>query len=745
MSLPEIPYLPGVDDPTSGPLGRYLPPVPVGIARSWLVGRIAPGAWILDPFGASPQLAIEAAQAGYRVLVAANNPILGFLIGIGATGPQPIDFQGALAELASAYSGNQRLELHIRSLYDTTCASCRHPVNARSFLWERGAKTPYARVYSCSNCGDEGEHPVELEDQERLTAFSASGLHRARALERVAPLDDPVRPDVDEALACYLARPLYALFSLINKLEGLSLSPEKRGLLTALLLSACDHANTLWPYPTARSRPRQLGVPPRFRENNLWNVLEDAIREWTAFADPVPLTHWPESPPESGGICLFQGRSKDLSAAALGVPFQGILTAFPRPNQAFWTLSALWSGWLWGREAVTPLRSALARRRYDWSWHASALEAALSSLPGRLQPTTPVFALLSECEPAFLTAALLAADRAGFTLEGTALRPEQGLAQVLLHPSELSEAPSGTSPEAIARSAVQEVLAKRGEPAAYVTLHAAALSAQAALHSLRTLPTTPQMDYLMHAQARLRSIFSDRAFLTRFGGGEHTLESGDWWLTSQLPQAPNLPDQMEMEIVRYLMKHSGCNLRELDQMLCTQHPGFSTPSLEFLKAVLESYGVEDPPGSGCWVLRSQDNPQNRRTDLAEVSEMLHGLGDRLGYGTHGEVPLVWDDNPGNPAFVFYPTASTLITKFVFAGEYPANRCLIVLPGSRSNLMAWKIRENPLLNQAVEEGWRFLKFRNLRGLADNPLLNRETFARQVDTDQPEYKATQLNMF
>jgi len=57
------------------PLGRYLPLLPQGVAASWLAETIPPGGWVIDPFGASPQLAVEVAQEGYRIIVAANNPI----------------------------------------------------------------------------------------------------------------------------------------------------------------------------------------------------------------------------------------------------------------------------------------------------------------------------------------------------------------------------------------------------------------------------------------------------------------------------------------------------------------------------------------------------------------------------------------------------------------------------------------------------------------------------------------------
>ena len=47
----------------------------------------AGGSWVLDPFGFSPRLALEAARAGYRVLVTVNNPITRFLLEMSARPP----------------------------------------------------------------------------------------------------------------------------------------------------------------------------------------------------------------------------------------------------------------------------------------------------------------------------------------------------------------------------------------------------------------------------------------------------------------------------------------------------------------------------------------------------------------------------------------------------------------------------------------------------------------------------------
>ena len=432
-----LPFQAGRAPARAEPLGRYLPPIPAGIIATWLGERLPAGAWVLDPFGASPRLAIEAAQAGYRVLVAANNPIARFLTEMAANPPARAEFQAALSELAAAYKGDERIEPHLRALYETECAACGQKVMAEAFIWERaaqerGADGPQAAIYQCPACGNSGEHPATPADLRRAAQFTSGGLHRARALERVAPPHDPDRAHAEEAIEAYLPRAVYALFTLINKLDGLSLPEGRMRCLHALLLSACERGNKLWAYPTERERPRSLLTPPRFRENNLWLALEQAVERWEAAPDgiPVPLAVWPNQPPETGGICLFEGRLKDLAACLPDLPIQAVASALPRPNQAYWTLSALWAGWLWGREAVGPFKSVLRRRRYDWGWHTSALHAALGHLAPLLGEGTPFLGLIGENEPGFLTAALAAADAAGFDLQGLALRPETGQAQI---------------------------------------------------------------------------------------------------------------------------------------------------------------------------------------------------------------------------------------------------------------------------------------------------------------------------
>src|SRR5512140_728605 len=256
MNMRELskPFLNGSGLIPNLPLARFLPALPAGMGAAWLKANLAPDSLVLDAFGSTPTLALEAARAGYRVLVVSNNPVLSFMLELLASAPRAEEFQSALAELASARRGEERLELHLQALYQTECPNCGRKIQAQAFLWRKGEAQPYARLLRCPHCSHEGEHALHPADLGRVEPPGSAALHRSRALERVSQAGDAAREGAEEALQGFLPRPLYFLSTLINKLEGPSFSPEKRRLLTALVLSACDEATSLWQYPSGRTR-----------------------------------------------------------------------------------------------------------------------------------------------------------------------------------------------------------------------------------------------------------------------------------------------------------------------------------------------------------------------------------------------------------------------------------------------------------------------------------------------------------
>jgi hypothetical protein len=55
-----LPYTSGTKSINPGPLARFLPPLEEGTVAAWLARHARPGDWVLDPFGFSPRLVLEA-------------------------------------------------------------------------------------------------------------------------------------------------------------------------------------------------------------------------------------------------------------------------------------------------------------------------------------------------------------------------------------------------------------------------------------------------------------------------------------------------------------------------------------------------------------------------------------------------------------------------------------------------------------------------------------------------------------
>lgn len=707
------------------PLGRYLPVTPPGAAAAWLREQVAPGSWVLDPLGANPLPALEAARAGYRVLVACNNPVLVFLLETLAQAPGPGAIQAALAELGSARRADERLESYVRSAYQVTCPTCNRRVEAASFLWRRDELIPYAAVMHCPHCNSEGEQPLNPADAARTPQPGSDALHRARALQRVALSGAEQGAAVHEALAAYLPRALTVLFTLINKQEGMAVSPERRRILQALLLHACDRASALWPHPAGRSRPRQVSVPSQFHEYNLWLALEEAAREWGAHTSPVTLTRWPKLL-EAGGIVLYSGKLRNLLPLPEALRPAAVIAALPRPNQAFWTFSALWSGWLWGSEAVAPLKGALERRRYDWQWHAGALHRVFEQLRDLLPDGAPIFALAPEMVPGFLFSIVQAAHAADVRLHGVALRADTDEAQLEFRGGGSHFGAGGSCAEAC-YSALRDTARARGEAVTHLPMYGAALQRLAQEGLLPVQRGEISTDSHAQVQSAMSAAFSNPA-LRRYAAGREG-ESG-WWFPREAGEAQiPLADRVEMEVVRTLQKRRAVSLEELDIALCTQFTGFCTPERDLVRACLESYARSE---GDLWRLQDQESSDARRADVNAARAVLLHLARRMTLRSEGDNPLLWCDENGVVRYAFHLAASAYVSRFVYNPPVESGRCVLVLPGGRAGLLDFKLRRDPRLADALT-GWHILKFRYLRQLADHEHMDDALFDRLLDGD------------
>ena len=740
------PYIPGFKPADSGPLARFLPALEEGVVSTWLTLLNQPSSWLLDPFGFSPRLVLEAARSGYRVLVTANNPITRFLLETFANPPPEAEFTAALADLGAVKKGDERLEIHLQSLYLTICEKCDQKVHASAFLWRKDEDLPYAKIYECKHCGDSGERIATDEDRENAKRIaSTDALHRSRAFERVISLKDEDRIYAEEAIEHYLPRPLYALTTIINRLDSMNLSAERRRALTALILLACDAGNTLWAHPAERPRPKQLSTPNQFREHNVWTMLERGVGLFAGSGSPVVVEAWPRKVPESGGICIYEGRLRDLAhEVKREIPIAAVIGSVPRPNQAFWTLSALWAGWLWGREAVEPYKIALRRRRYDWAWNATALFAMFSHLNDLLADGVPMFGLIPEPEALFLTSAFTAAHSAGFTLESVAVRTEHDAVQVVWKSAQKME--TGIADVESARKAMREFLLERGEPAGYLHLHTAGLIALTEANALKQKGA--EFDEAMRKTNSLleTALKKDKGFVHHSTG--ERVDTGMWDVVvsirgagrhySTIEKGESLSDRVEMAVVTYLQKNPSAIFLEVEEELNRQFTGLMTPSKGLIYAVLNSYAEKD---GGSWTLREEDVASARRNEMQTIFVMLEDIGGRLNYvSSKDDKVLTWLEN-GKPVRKFYVLASALVHRALEATD---EQTLIVIPGGRAALVAYKQERDPALRERLKQR-RLVKYRLVRSLSEVPILTRETFEEQIASDPVEKSTGQMMMF
>jgi hypothetical protein len=695
--------------------------------------------------------------------VTVNNPITRFLLEMSANPPSEADFKAALADLAVVKKGEERLGAHLQSLYLTTCEKCEQEIYAESFLWRKGEDEPYARMYKCPHCNDSGERVATQTDIDRAKKIaSTDGLHRSRAFERVVALKDEDRVYAEEAIEHYLPRPLYFLTTVTNRMESLNLAPERRRALSAMILVACDAGNTLWGYPSERLRPKQLNIPNQFREHNLWMMLERGLSLWTETGSGVAVEAWPRKLPESGGICIYEGRLKDLAhEVKKEIPIAAVVGSLPRPNQAFWTLSALWAGWLWGREAVEPYKVALRRRRYDWAWNATALNAAFSHLFELLPLGTPFFGLLPEPEPPFLTSALTAAGAAGFDLQSLALRTEHDPIQLLWTRGEHLKREANEQNMDDVREAIQSHLTERGEPASYLHVHAAGLIELTRAHALKQ--KNQEFDESIRAtQSLIQKALSEGERFVHYSTGE-SVDTGMWGLRHViLSEAKNLPqrvsdssfitlpqndmndslsDRIEVAIVTFLQKNPNSIYLEIEDDLYPHFPGLLTPSKGMIYAVLTSYAERD---GAAWRLRPEDVANARRNELNTIIAMIEAVGTRLKYTTRKEDKnYLWEEKD-ETARAFYVLASALIGRAIAETPYPPEQAIIVIPGGRAGLVSYKAQRDPSLAARVKN-YQLVKYRLLRTLFEVPVLTRETFEEQIASDPLEKSKSQMMMF
>jgi hypothetical protein len=770
----DMPFFPGRRPSTPEPMALFLPPYFEGTGTEFLRRLGRGGMRVADPFGQSPAMALELARSGAAVLLASPNPVLRAVVGLQADPPPAYLIRSVLERLgrsspsaakAPRQSSAETLESHIRSLYTGTCAFCGRDSEAEGYIWaydsdsrshaageEPGAQAMFhepgkpeakprliSRICACPHCQHVVEEPAAPADEKSMPHEGSRRMMYHRALERLAPLDDPYRSNAKEALDVYPARSIYALFLILTRLELMQLDPLERRCADLLLLSALDQSHILRGHGhAARERPRSLLPPAQFRESNIWRLMEKAAEDWSLPGQRVPVRKWKEGDElEEGVLMTFAGTARELAPHLALLRPNAVISCLPRPNQAAWTLSAMWAGWLWGRTNTAPLASMLHRRRYDWNWHARALTASSAALAAHLPAGTPMAGILGEWEPSFLAATLWSFYQSGFSLEGRAARSDSNTVQLLWatpgpdHPP-MSQRPRSLEPAGeVARLAARRLISNRSEPVTWDLLHAAAWSEAAFRRMLPPGSAQARESDFSRCQAALAAAVDEDPEIETSKKEENEFGATRWLPGDETITSP-LSDQVEVEVARILLEEGPIAVEDLDRRLCSFFPGLLTPEQRLLQACLESYGATDDDGR-TWSLRPEDNPPTRAEALRQARTSLAGLGEQMGFAARGGRELLWIDPDGEDKFYFFFIASAAVGRYLLQPAFPEDRSWIVLPGGRATLVGYKLRRNVLLRRAASRGWRFLKFRHIRRLLEDPILRPENLEERMGLD------------
>ena len=739
------------------PLGRFLPPYFEGQVSEWVKRYAPPESWVLDPFGQDPYADLELAQSGYRVLVSANNPIASFLLeslSLGATREEWSDALLTIAELPM--QGPDNFESWLTDLYSIPCptnlneqdgniSSCGGNAQVQRFIWSGDDPTPASAVVSCPDCGTVAQIDLTAEHHKSFNRLPSFSLYRARALELLSGPQDELRPVIEDVIQYYTPRALVLLQLLLNKLESAVLPNRVRTLTQALFLSAADRMNVLWAFPLGRNRPKQLTTPPTYEEMNLWLALQEACRQWQSFTTPIEMRKWPDMPSRAGGICLFSGRLRELQPLPKDGMIAVVYSSMPRRNQAWWNLSGLWTGWIWGKDAVEPLRHSLIRQRYDWNWHAMALQKVLGQLHGFVQSQSPILLQISELDSKFLLATLVGTSASNLKIRSFASNGAGEQLQITFRKGvkELVS-PNTTYWPDIVRNAATQFLTTRSEPAPYLPLFTAIslfLHDQGRLEAPQ--PSDPP-NLLGDIERSIQEVLADTTRFERFNSGAG-FDTGSFWLRRNPTYLNPLADRTEGAVLQEIYQNPSFTLPDLLNSVYRKTKGLNNPEFDLTASVLQSYAEPEDETRIRWHLKPGEDLPARAEALRQVETIITELATQLGFAREIRPDsILWFDEAGKNEYSFFPISNGIIMPILLAHANDTSTKLIVIPGSRANLIAYKLKHDPNLQRLLTPDWQIIKFHQLRLIKDNPLLTRELFASQLLTDLPEFHTVQLHL-
>lgn len=777
-------FIPDRDARAAYPLRDFVRAPSISVARKYIEALTKPGDLIVDPFGATPDVAIAAHTLGRRAIVVDSNPLWAWLARAMVVLPGENEINAALTKLGDAMKDDAPLRAHIAQLYATICSACGKATPVDYFVHARDGGI-VKRQYTCTHCGETRDEDAVDDDRKRAQSFDAHGLHYHLAFERVIPEDKLYGDRIEKMLDLYTPRNLYALVTLTQKIDSLFRAPRERNILLVLLLHLLDRGTSF--YPTPDSAP-QLKAHERFVEFNLWREIEIAARALGENARPLPLAESITDVLNADSPRVFIGRGNAASLAR-EIPPQSValvLSSQPTRRLGLLALTYFWGAWILGRANVAMLVPALDSQK-DFAWelrrYAEILDESLTAIRASMRVDARAVFVFDETRHLAIEALLMASATARLDLESFLYQPRvgdtahsefgdlRGSYRIAFRKSEtpaargangelelpsddardLYRAPASAPrtvnvarlEEAIrlaALKAAREIFARRGQALAFTWVHHAAyvriaregLLAQTVAAKLKTPPRhfvhTAVFDGLSAGYAE---DFDHYATPTQFV-----------WLRRAPLDAP-LIDRVD-DAVREILSRGELAREELHDVIHRQFPGDLTPEAGLIDLCVAASRVSV-------------------TERTRAIEGLMQLGERLEYTVISDFRFQVSDATANRKSkiehfdVAWLTDGEMAHGFIWRERaHFADLCTIqiapacgyiIVPENVVGLLQAKLSRLPLLADAFHEaGWQFVRASFAERLLNQATVDRHDLIFMTGLEPPPFeKGKQLELF
>jgi hypothetical protein len=699
--------------------------VPPAVARAAIEQHTQPGDVILDPFASGLGVIQAALDLERKIIAASFNPINALTI---RASLWPADARSAFTHLEDALKAAHRLHENVLKLYTASCPTCGKAATAQHFTWDRERRQPIEKHVLCKVCG-ENAGPIEDDDLKELKKLDARGLPFWLLHGRVLDRNHEDAERVSDVLDAYTPRAQAALSDLLLKFE--SLSETDRSVLRPALLATLDACSMLHTPDEARY-PSGLKPAARFIERNVWLELERQVSFLSSATPSLPRVTTVEEllAAAAPAVCLLVLPARELVKQLPDCSIPLVVTQPPLPRPGFWSLSAVWAAWLWGKQSrlVDHVLPLLSRKRTSWDWQWRAIGSALNVLNPALRDDAHVV-MSCPAEEAILDSVTLAAASAQHRARSIVCDPLDGI-RATWQAGQHNLPPTTGEAEVL-----RTILAERGEPTHELVLRAGLLATLGQSPALIEIAQQSEGDQTPLAVLRAKI---DQAWSA---ASLRQIEPHHWWLMLPPALAAPLADRVECLARDLLREREEWRGDELLRQIYRDFPGHLTPDRALVATVIHSYA--ENIHFDHIRLRVEDQVEARQTEIEEMCQLLQQSGEQLGVEVSAVATTTEQQHHTS-----WSRSGVIIYTFVIQSTAEimpllrADSGVLVIPGGRATLLQHKIARDARLRKTP---WQVLKFSSLRRAAQHSDLSLATFPLAFGLEPPiEQPALQIQL-